>query len=154
MRAAPLQVTTPEEAASVVDYFNAFHDGFIRRLTLVSHDVHESPHAHRTTGRLDLEIVFAHCNYRQGEPAPDQLVEARFERVADLVVGFTGQPADWPILSFEIEPAPDASGGATAALAARLVQPRLIDNRRWEQVQALSFRFGSAVFRELPAAAG
>ena len=153
MTADPFRVSTPAEAASVVDYFNAFHDGFIRRLTLVSHDVHESRHAHLTTGRLDLEIVFAHCNYRQGQPGPEQLVEARFERIADLAIAFTGQPADWPILSFEIEPAPDAPSGGAPALVARLVQPRLIDNRRWEHVQALSFRFASATFREEPAAA-
>ena len=149
---APLRVTTAAEAAAVVAYFNAFHDGFIRRLTLVSHDVHESRDVHVTTGRLDLEIAFAHCNYREGAPPPDQIVEARFEQVAALAVAFTGAPADWPILSLELGPAPDAAGGAT--FLAKLVQPRLVDNRRWEHAEALTFRFASATFREVPPAPG
>jgi hypothetical protein len=147
---APLRVTTAAEAAAVVAYFNAFHDGFIRRLTLVSHDVHTSRDVHLTTGRLDLEIVFAHCNYREGAPAPDQLVEARFEQIAGLALAFTGQPADWPILSLELGPAPDAVGRAPTFLA-RLVQPRLVDTRRWEHAEALTFGFASAAFREVPA---
>lgn len=146
-------MTTPEEAAAVVAYFNAFHDGFIRRLALVSHDVHESRHAHLTTGRLDLEIVFAHCNYRAGEPGPEQLVEARFERVVELTVQFTGEPADWPISSFELEPIAVTPAGGATAFAARLIQPRLIDNRRWEHARAMSFRFAAATFREVPGAA-
>lgn len=147
-------MTTPAEAARVVDYFNAFHDGFIRRLALVSHDVHESRHAHLTTGRLDLEIVFAHCNYREGEPGPDQLVEARFERIAELAVAFTGEPADWPISSFEIEPIPLTPVGSAPAFIARLIQPRLVDARRWEHARAMSFRFASATFCEVPGPRG
>ena len=149
---AAMRVTTAAEAAGIVAYFNAFHDGFIRRLTLVSHDVHASRDVHVTTGRLDLEVVFAHCNYREGAPPPDQIVEARFEQVAALAVAFTGQPADWPILSLEVGPAPDAAGGAT--FLAQLVQPRLVDNRRWEHAEALTFRFASATFREVPPAPG
>ena len=31
-------VASPEEAEAVLDYFNGFHNGFIKRLTLISHD--------------------------------------------------------------------------------------------------------------------
>ncbi len=36
-------VASPEEAAAVLHYFNGFHDGYIKRLTLVSHDYFEAP---------------------------------------------------------------------------------------------------------------
>lgn len=145
--ARAFDVTTPDDAARVVEFFNAFHDGFIRRFTLVSHDRHESRDVHVTTGRLDLELVFAHYNYDAGRPGPDQLIEARFTGIRDLAVAFTGQPADWPILSLQLEPAP--ASAADGAMLARLIQPRLVEGRRWERAEALSFRFGSATFREV-----
>jgi hypothetical protein len=32
---------TPEEAAAILEYFNGFHDGFIKQLTLSSYDYFE-----------------------------------------------------------------------------------------------------------------
>src|SRR5215470_3098824 len=96
-------VASAEQAAAVVEYFNGFHDGFIRRLSLISHDTFEDRDTHVTTGLLDLEILFAHSNYRAGEPPFDQLVQARFSRVRDLRMNFTGQPTDWPIINIHLE---------------------------------------------------
>jgi hypothetical protein len=71
-------VVSAEQAAAVVEYFNGFHDGFIRRLSLISHDTFEDRDTHLTTGLLDLEVLFAHSNYHDGRPPFDQLVHARF----------------------------------------------------------------------------
>jgi hypothetical protein len=57
---------TAEEAAAILEYFNGFHDGFIKRLTLNSFDYFESRGVQACSGRLDLELVIAHYNYRNG----------------------------------------------------------------------------------------
>jgi hypothetical protein len=145
-------VVSAEQAAAAVEYFNGFHDGFIRRLSLVSHDIFEDRDTHVTTGLLDLEVLFAHSNYHDGRPPFDQLVHARFSAVRDLRMSFTGQPTDWPITNLHLEI--DASTSSTQAprLHARLIQPRLVDNSRWEHVEALTFSFQSGEFDEAGAA--
>jgi hypothetical protein len=145
-------VVSAEQAAAVVEYFNGFHDGFIRRLSLISHDTFEDRDTHLTTGLLDLEVLFAHSNYHDGRPPFDQLVHARFSAVRDLRMDFTGQPADWPITNLHLEI--DASTISTEAprLHARLIQPRLVDNSRWEHVEALTFSFQSGEFDDAAAA--
>jgi hypothetical protein len=35
-------VATAEGTAAVLEYFNGFHDGFIKRLALISHDYFEA----------------------------------------------------------------------------------------------------------------
>lgn len=142
-------VESAEQAARAADYFNGFHDGFIRRLTLISHDSFEDRDTHVTTGLLDLEIVFAHSNYREGQPRFDQLVQARFSRVRDLRVDFTGQPTDWPITNLHLQPETSTSRADGPRLRARLIQPRLVDHTRWEHVDALTFSFDSGEFDEL-----
>lgn len=139
-------VTSAAQAMDVVEYFNGFHDGFIHTLTLLSHDTFESRDVHLTTGLLDLEIVFAHSNYREGQPPHDQLVTARFARVRDLRLNFTGQPTDWPITGLELEP--DDRTIEEPRLRARLIQPRLVEHTRWEHAEALAFTFHSAEFSE------
>jgi hypothetical protein len=142
-------VASAKEASAVVEYFNAFHDGFIRRFTLISHDTFEDRDTHVTTGPLDLEILLAHANYRDGRPPFDQAVHARFGGVRDLRVAFTGRPTDWPITSLHLEG--DATSDSTVGqrLRARLIQPRLVDNSSWEHVESVAFTFDSAEFREL-----
>jgi hypothetical protein len=49
-------VATPEEAEAVLEYFNGFHDGFIKQLTLTSHDYFEARGTQVCSGRLDLEL--------------------------------------------------------------------------------------------------
>lgn len=145
-------IASAEQAAAVVEYFNGFHDGFIRRFSLTSHDTFEDRDTHATTGLLDLEIVFAHSNYREGLAPFDQLVEARFIRIRDLHVDFTGQPADWPITNLHLESDALPRHPEGPRLRARLIQPRLVENSRWEHADALTFSFHSAEFREVAAA--
>jgi hypothetical protein len=145
-------VAGTEEATAAVEYFNGFHDGFIRRLSLTSHDTFEDRDTHVITGLLDLEILFAHSNYREGFPPFDQLVEARFAGVRDLRMNFTGLPADWPIINFHLECDSSPTSTGRSWLRARLIQARLVDNSRWEHVEAVTFSFHSAEFREVGAA--
>ena len=85
-------VASPEEAEAVLDYFNGFHDGFIKRLTLISHDYFEARGVQVCSGHLDLEVEIAHYNYRDGEPPATQVVQARFTHVRHLHTDMPGNP--------------------------------------------------------------
>src|SRR5918998_3756926 len=97
-------VATPEEAEAVLEYFNGFHDGFIKRLTLVSHDYFEARGTQVCSGRLDLEVLIAHYNYRDGEPPPDQVVQARFTHVRHLHADMPSNAAEWSLLHVHFDP--------------------------------------------------
>ena len=135
-------VTTPADAGSALDYFNGFHDGFVRELALRSHDRFEARGVHELSGWLDLEIVFAHYNYRSGEPPADQLVRARFTRVSALVADFPLAQGEWSIDRLEIE------AGDGGGLMARLVQHRLVDGA-WTTAEGLRFAFQTAEVEEV-----
>ncbi len=138
------EVATGDQARETTELFNAFHDGFIRRLTILSHDVFEDIASHRVTGPLDLEIEFAHYNYNWGEPPAERRIQARFTGVRNLLIAFTGSEPDWPITNFEMD---EVDGGGSCE--ARLLQPRYADGE-WSHAEAMSFSFESSVFRELP----
>jgi hypothetical protein len=140
-------VTTPAAAVAALDFFNGFHDGFIRELTLRSHDRFEARGVHEISGWLDLDIAFAHYNYRSGEPPADQLVRARFTRVSALVADFPLAQGEWSIDRLEIE------AGDDAGLIARLVQHRLVDGA-WTTAEGLRFAFRTAEIEEVFASGG
>jgi len=145
--AFPLRTAADAEAA--LAYFNAFHDGFIRTLTLRSHDDFESRGVHNVSGRLDLELLFAHHNYRQGEPPADQLVRARFDRVSGLRADLPFAHGEWSIDRVEIEVETCPSGSATErCLAARIVHHRLV-NGAWTTAEGLRFAFEEGEVEEL-----
>jgi hypothetical protein len=140
---------TPEEAAAILEYFNGFHDGFIKRLTLSSYDYFERRGVQACSGRLDLEVVIAHYNYRDGEPPADQLVHASFRHVRNLQVNMPGKAAEWTIMNVHFERGVRPSDLAEEpCFYARLLQNRL-DDGRWVHYQALGFSFQEAEFYEL-----
>ena len=49
-------VTGLGEAKAVLDYFNGFHDGFIKQLSIISHDSFEERHVQSASQRLDLQL--------------------------------------------------------------------------------------------------
>ena len=144
-------VTTLEEAKAVLDYFNGFHDGFIKTLSLISHDVFEARGVQASTTRLDLEIIFAHYNYQQDTRPADQLVKVRFFEVMDLAVGFSGQLHEWSVYEVFISEARRTleDGREEVCLKAVVVQSRLMENREWTRHEDVSFTFGRAEFEEV-----
>lgn len=143
-------VTNLEEANAVLEYFNGFHDGFIKTLSVISHDVFEERGVQASSARLDLEITFAHYNYQQGERPADQLITARFFEVMDLSIAFSGQLHEWSVYEVFISETSRAleDGREEACLAAVLLQSRLRDNREWQRHEDLTFTFRRAAFEE------
>jgi hypothetical protein len=145
-------VATPEQAETVLEYFNGFHDGFIKRLALTSYDYFEQRGIQVCSGRLDLGLEIAHYNYRSGEPPADQVVHARFTHVRQLRADIPGNPAEWTLANVHFE-----RGTRPAAVTdepcfhARFLQNRLVGGE-WVLHEALGFSFREADFRESPPA--
>ena len=145
-------LTTTEEAETILEYFNGFHDGFIKQLTLNTYDYFERRGVQACSGRLDLELVIAHYNYRDGEPPANQVVHARFTQVRHLHAEMPGGAAEWSIVNVHFEEGIRHTVGAEErCFYARLLQNRLYQGQ-WLHHRALAFSFQEAEFYEPHAA--
>ena len=143
-------VTSSDEAKAVLDYYNGFHDGFIKRLSIISHDSFEELHVQSSAQRLDLKITFGHHNYQRGNRPAGQLITAKFHAVMDISISFSGLLHEWSIYELFI-----ASTCRTLedhrsepCLNALLLQSRLTEERRWLRHEDLLFTFSHAEFDE------
>lgn len=147
----PQLVANLSKAKTVLDYFNDFHDGFIKQLALISHDRFETRGVQTSGERLTLEITFAHYNYQQDTKPAHQLIQARFFEVMNLALDFRGLSYEWSInhlTFFETQRALEDDRTA-ACLGANLVQSRLNSRREWELHEDVRFTFSRAEFEEL-----
>ena len=139
-----------ETAVEIDAYFNGFHDGFIRSLTLRSGDrfVAYGPSVteigHEISGELSVEFEIAHYNYDQGRQAYDRVVRARFFDVAQFHLDLRPVKAvEWPITSLEFHPEPEEP------LRFRLVLTLgRFENDEWSTRQFDLFTFSRAEFIE------
>ena len=147
-------VTTLEQAIESLDYFNGFHDGFIKSLSVFSQDEFKSIGEQACSGEFTLEIVFAHYNYQQGQRPYNQFIETRFSGVKDLIINFSGNSYEWSIHSVSISEARRTreDGLEEDCLKAVVVQNRLEDGRRWMLHEDISFTFRGSIMREIEAA--
>ena len=149
------KVCSAEEAAAVLDYFNGFHDGFMKRIDITSHDEIDEEHGQSCTGVFDVEIDFAHYNYADGE-APfhphDQIIHAVFGGVQDIFWDFRDGFLGNTILNLSVVPMNRRQGGSTStetALGLRLARNYYQEEyRRHELRQSQVFTFREATFRE------
>lgn len=144
-------VTNIHEAKALINYFNGFHDAFIQRLSIISHDIFQERDIQTATDRLDLEIAFAHYNYQNGERPHNQLVEARFHEVMGLELSFSGLLYEWSVNALDVDTASRIleSPEIELCLKAAVYQHRLNQERVWENHEDLSFTFMWAEFVEV-----
>ena len=145
-----LNLKTIEDAELILDYFNGFHDGFIKQLTLKSSDEFKDWGHQLCTGDLSLEIIFAHYNYAAGERPHTQLIEAEFRQVKDLSINFSGQAHEWSILNVLVTESARTreDGSSEPSFRAVLLQNRL-ENNEWQPNEDLAFTFTEGVFHEI-----
>lgn len=147
-------MSSVDEARAALGYFNGFHDGFMKRIAIVSQDDMDEEYAQSCSGRFDVEIDFAHYNYRFDDRPPyDQIVRAVFRDVqnifCDLSEGYVGNT----ILVLHVHAANRRRGGTTTvepAMALGLERNFLLEqHRRWESRRTDFFTFSKATFSEL-----
>jgi hypothetical protein len=142
------QVTSERNAAEALDYFNGFHDGFIKRMVLTSRDEITEDLAQTCGGVFDVEIDFAHYNYRAGE-APfhpyNQMVRGVFQGVREIALDFGRGYLGNSVIALEIRSC------ALPEPCLALVLTRhyyLEDQRRHELREAQMFTFEQATFSD------
>lgn len=154
-----LEPDEPDRASDLIERFNAFHDGFIKRLSLESRDrfskVGPELHAigHEVTGAFDAVVEFAHYNYGETLEPPQRVVRGRFEGVRDFRLDLRGWGAsDWPIQYVAIEPARrDAGEGGDEPCFRLSVTWSHLNGNEWTHRTAELFTFRRARFDEFDA---
>jgi hypothetical protein len=140
-------VSSEETAADALDYFNGFHDGFMKRIVFTSQDRIDEDLSQTCTGMFDVEIDFAHYNYPRGaEPfhPHDQIVRAQFRNVRDILADFSDGFLGNTIITLYITQ-------EKRALALRLGRHYYLETeRRHELRESPLFTFTDATFVELP----
>ena len=144
------RISSLSDAMTALDYFNGFHDGFIKQLVLDSQDKFEARGVHQLSGWLDLELTIAHYNYQRDTRPHDQLIQAKFIQVKDLAVKFSGRPLEWPIITFAIGEAArmNEMNQQVKCFQAVLSFSHLQDDQTWVLEDDLKFTFSSAEFIE------
>ena len=104
------RLQTESDAREILDQFNGFHDGFIKQLSLRSHDSFEkhgpgeTEITHRLTGTFDAVIQIAHYNYSGLQPL-DRVVKCSFKKVRDFCLDLRELMSfEWNIKSVKIQP--------------------------------------------------
>jgi hypothetical protein len=148
-------VSSADEGRAALDHFNGFHDGFVRRIEILSRDRFEEIGVQTANGVYDVVVDFAHYNYRDGhEPfhPVDQVVEGRFSDVEDIHIDLAREYLGSPIMALYIEEQqrrrnllPDREV-CLALLWGR--QGYVEEERRYEFRKERLFTFSRAVFRE------
>jgi hypothetical protein len=149
-------ISSLDEGRQVFDYFNGFHDGFMKRMEIVSQDEIDEDHGQQCTGVYDVVVDFAHYNYADGD-SPfhpyNQIVRARFRDVhdifCDLQPGYLGNT----ISALSVTPKmriTTLGGTPEECLGLQLARNFYIEqHRRFELRQSELFTFKDAVFEEL-----
>jgi hypothetical protein len=147
----PIIIQSAQEAQAALNIFNGFHDAFIQKFCLISHDKFEARGIQTLSGELDLEITFAHYNYRMGEPEPDQLVVAKFSSVMGLEFSISGLSYEWSVNGLHIQHTTRRTElrADEPCFTAILLQNRLNEENEWKLHEDLKFTFLQAEFDEL-----
>jgi hypothetical protein len=153
-------VSSEASALKVLDYFNGFHDGFMKRMVIQSEDRIEEDLSQTCTGVFDVEIDFAHYNYPDGA-APfhpsGHIVRAQFHHVQDILIDLGGKFLGNTIIALSIAAASRRKGGETATepcLGLRLARHYYLEEeRRFELRETQLFTFTGATFVEAPGGA-
>ena len=152
-------VSSEETAAKALEYFNGFHDGFMKRIVFASQDRISEDLSQSCTGVFDVEIDFAHYNYSAGaEPfhPHDQIVRAEFRHVQDILIEFRDGFLGNTIIGLSITPGNRRSAGQMATeqcLGLRLARHYYLEEqRRYELRESQLFTFTDATFVEQPSA--
>lgn len=147
---------TEEDSRRIVDRFNGFHDGFIHKLILRSHDAFEQEGtevtdiAHHLTGRFDVRLDIAHYNYDQGIQPHDRIVRCLFKNVQDFCLDLRSRKSyEWPIKNMEMTAGTrlQESGEPEACFSLNILWSKLVD-QSWEVYTQQLLTFQEAEFDE------
>jgi hypothetical protein len=151
-----MKIESLDDAERMVERFNGFHDGFIKRVELVSHDRFDqfgpdfTDRCQVCTGLFDAVLDFAHYNYDRDRQPVDRLVSCRFEAVKGFHLDLRNTELhDWVVNGVRInETSRPGPQGPETALKFHVTRSVLVDGERWEQREEALFSFKRAFVEE------
>lgn len=152
------QLRTMRDARQISEYFNGFHDSFMKKLSFVSQDYlhetgggageNESPAIAQTvTSRFDVSIDFAHHNYGRGKHPPDRIIAARFLNARDILIDLRVPPGsfmDWSITELVVHRQRNQP-----AFRLSIERSMMVRGKTWRRVKVDYFLFDNAEFHEV-----
>jgi hypothetical protein len=126
----------------------------MKRISIVSQDDIDEEYGQSCSGRFDVEIDFAHYNYRfDDRPPHDQIVRAVFRDVQDIFCDFSEGYVGNTVLGLYVNAANRRRGGTTSVESSMVLSLEraflLEQHRRWENRRMEFFTFSGATFSEL-----
>lgn len=134
-------ITNIADAKKALEHFNGFHDGFFKRMEIVSRQT-LTPEGHVSCSAVfDLVLEIAHHNYGPRRAPFNRMVRCVFQEVQGICLDFkeAGECA-WSIDALDIREAGEA-------MLCMLQRPHL-QGRVWVTRQHDLFQFRSAEFSE------
>ena len=159
MNAQIRSIESEEQAKEVLKYFHGFHDGFLKRIELVSQDTfaqngpEDIGYSHVCTGRFNLFLDIAHYNYGHGRHPFNRLVCFEFHDVQDFCLDLHNHTYyEWDIYEIHINsvtrPIVDSIDAFEDALELLLTRSFIDGESSWEQRQQSLFSFKQAIVEE------
>lgn len=148
------------DAKKILDYFNHFHDGFIKKFSVTSRDrftAVKSSEARTRSIRHTLgegywvRIDFAHHNYRPGGGDARRIVRATFLNAKDIIFDLTlpnGSSNSRDIANVEILPASAEKPKGKSTMALFITWNVVLPDRKWHTFRNRILCFEQAIFDE------
>ncbi len=159
MNAQVLTIESKEQAAEVLKYFHDFHDGFIKRIELVSLDTFDQDgpdildRCHVCTGRFNMLMDIAHYNYGTGRQPLNRLVCFKFDDVQDFYLDLRNHDGcEWGISEIQINsvthPNKDFVYKTEEGFELVMTRSFYVEESGWEERQQTLFSFKRATVEE------
>jgi hypothetical protein len=102
------RITSAKDAKNTLEYFNAFHDGLLKRIEIVSKDEVTPEKSQICTGLFDVTLTIAHYNYDQGRQPYNRMIKLAFSSAQRIHMDFRSVGnCDWNINALEVREAGD-----------------------------------------------
>ena len=127
-------INSIKNTSEVLEYFNGFHDSFIKAITIRSLDEITPDKNQICTGLFDITLTIAHYNYNKGKPPFNQLVQLNFSDSRNINMNFHNiGSCDWNIDSIEIK--------KTKESLLCVLQRNIFNGKKWTKQQHNLFLF-------------
>jgi hypothetical protein len=135
------RISSVNDSVKALEYFNAFHDGLIKRIEITSQDEVTPDKSQIVTGLFDVTLIIAHYNYDEGRQPYNRLIEFAFTNARNIHMDFRAEgELDWNINAMAIQEVDD--------LLLFVLERNQYDGKKWTVQEHRLFLFESAEISE------
>jgi hypothetical protein len=138
---ATFTIATVQDAKRALEYFNDFHDGFVKRIEIVSRQAFTAPGSTICTHVFDAVLKIAHYNYCGGHQPLNRQIACSFRDVSRVFMDFRDLgETGWNINALEIR--------GSAGMLIPVLHRNQYDGHAWVIRQHELFQFQTAEWFE------